>query len=367
MNLRWICRSLLLGTLLLALPAGVARGAAQKPGRPGPSVLLLVFSGSSESRSEAARVQEYLRAGVRKVKAVRPVDIKSALELAPPYRMRRLIRVGRRHYRQGRSFFKKVRLERARRHLSTARSAFYRALGFLTPRDQRLWAATLCYLGATEFLRGDLAGSTRWFGRVLGGHPQMTLNRRLFGAGPHARFETVRAALSSTRTGKLSVYSRPSGARVYVDGRYYGLAPATVERLPIGRHVVLVRFLGAHPAWRMVSVKSARDLPVRFALTSSELGRGYLRHLSRAHLEARTGRMGKHLYAVARLSSAEWLVTATLTRIGRKVKLKGNVLSFRRVKSIASASVAYVRGRDPVRRILRRFLMGMLQDGLTKR
>jgi hypothetical protein len=53
-------------------------------------------------------------------------------------------------------------------------------------------------------------------------------------AGPPVR-------TSTSQRGRLVVNSEPAGARVYIDGRQYGVAPVTVTDLSVGQHQLLFR------------------------------------------------------------------------------------------------------------------------------
>jgi hypothetical protein len=53
-------------------------------------------------------------------------------------------------------------------------------------------------------------------------------------------------------TGSIFVDSRPRGARVFVDGKEYGVTPTTVPNLPAGRHTVRLE-LADHAPWTTVA------------------------------------------------------------------------------------------------------------------
>ncbi|MCX7796003.1 MAG: PEGA domain-containing protein [bacterium] len=44
--------------------------------------------------------------------------------------------------------------------------------------------------------------------------------------------------------GALVVFSEPLGADVYIDGRYYGKTPITIQRIPVGRKIVTLKMAG---------------------------------------------------------------------------------------------------------------------------
>jgi hypothetical protein len=58
----------------------------------------------------------------------------------------------------------------------------------------------------------------------------------------------ARQAAGSALTGSIYVDSRPSGARILVDGRLAGTTPARIPEVSIGSHVVRLE-LAEHRAW----------------------------------------------------------------------------------------------------------------------
>ena len=63
----------------------------------------------------------------------------------------------------------------------------------------------------------------------------------------------VRARLRPVTT-RLEVHSRPPGAEVRLDGALVGVAPAVLDGVPAGRHLVVLRKAGHHPERRSVTV-----------------------------------------------------------------------------------------------------------------
>jgi hypothetical protein len=55
-------------------------------------------------------------------------------------------------------------------------------------------------------------------------------------------------------TARLEVHSKPPGAEVRLDGTPVGVAPAVLDGVPAGRHVVVVRKAGHHPERRSLTV-----------------------------------------------------------------------------------------------------------------
>ncbi len=74
------------------------------------------------------------------------------------------------------------------------------------------------------------------------------------------RAEDRRASLKRRlATGHLTLFVRPSGAEVTVDGAMQGKAPLAPLTLPVGRHHVRVTFPGYHPYDVDVDISATRD------------------------------------------------------------------------------------------------------------
>ena len=74
------------------------------------------------------------------------------------------------------------------------------------------------------------------------------------------------------RPARLTVVTEPDKAKVYVDGNFQGLSPATAESVAAGAHEIRVELSGHAPVTRTVQVANGGDMTETFKL-ESVLGR----------------------------------------------------------------------------------------------
>jgi len=72
-------------------------------------------------------------------------------------------------------------------------------------------------------------------------------------------------------TGMIIVITEPYGGTVYLDGRFKGTAPTTIENVPEGEHVVVVTYPAKPDYTAHVVVKSGTPAQVRVNLDTGEM------------------------------------------------------------------------------------------------
>ena len=103
--------------------------------------------------------------------------------------------------------------------------------------------------GAEIFLDGSLTGTTPAIlpGVVTGNH-ELTLSLRGYdtwsrivsvGSGQMAAVNAELDAIKES-TGSLTVMTDPSGAEIYIDGKFKGVSPATITGISAGTHTVVL-------------------------------------------------------------------------------------------------------------------------------
>jgi len=73
------------------------------------------------------------------------------------------------------------------------------------------------------------------------------------------------------QTGTLNVYSNPAGAEIFVDGTSYGLAPLTINSIPVGSHTLTAKLADYQDLIQTVTVNSGTsDLPLTLTPKNSD-------------------------------------------------------------------------------------------------
>ncbi len=146
--------------------------------------------------------------------------------------------------RQGLASYENLELDKAVRVLSRAVDRFEKNPSVLFGGRAQAYVKALTFLGASWILQGDPQRGQDVFRRLLVYDRRARLDKSLFPPGMVATFEAVRRDVIGDTQGSLSVFTTPSHGKVYLDGVFRGVSPCTIERLPPGRHLVVVRKVG---------------------------------------------------------------------------------------------------------------------------
>lgn len=101
--------------------------------------------------------------------------------------------------------------------------------------------------GAWTYIDGIPRGTTPTYVYVTPGYHEIKLQLQGYLDYEETIYVTRDMLLNinlQTAEGALVVFSEPSGADVYIDGRYYGRTPITIQRIPVGRKIVTLKMSG---------------------------------------------------------------------------------------------------------------------------
>ena len=140
--------------------------------------------------------------------------------------------------------YENLELDKAVVVLSRAVDRFEKVPAVLFKGRVKNYVKALTFLGASLILQGDPQGGQDAFRRLLVYDRRAQLDKSLFPPGMVGVFETVRRDVLKGPKGSLSVFTTPSHGKVYIDGVFRGVSPCTIERLPPGGHLVVVRKVG---------------------------------------------------------------------------------------------------------------------------
>ncbi|MBC7319579.1 PEGA domain-containing protein [bacterium] len=101
--------------------------------------------------------------------------------------------------------------------------------------------------GAWTYVDGIPRGSTPTYVYVTPGYHEIKLQLQGYLDYEETIYVTRDILLNinlQVAEGALVVFSEPSGADVYIDDRYYGRTPITIQRIPVGRRTVTLKIPG---------------------------------------------------------------------------------------------------------------------------
>jgi hypothetical protein len=128
--------------------------------------------------------------------------------------------------------------------------------------------------GAILHLRGDVEEAKLLLIDLMALNPTFELSPKRFSRD----FLTLRVQVATSRTsllrGSATFKSRPSGARVYLDGEAVGYTPMTLPTLPVGKHLVRMERAGFRQFGQIAEV-TPDDVEVVANLSSTASYKAY--------------------------------------------------------------------------------------------
>ncbi len=201
---------------------------------------------------------------------VLPVDALVASE--PPAAQRRALQQAAEQRRAGITAYEQLEPRQAVASLRAAAQSYEKAVPLLRGPVEADYHSVLTYLGASLVLTGDMQQGQAVFRKLLTFAPAAELDKRLFPPGMVRLFAAARQELAAAASGALAVYASPEHAKVFVDGRFRGVAPCSIDELTAGQHLVVARKAGHRPWGAAVEVAAAAESPVRCRLERAAAG-----------------------------------------------------------------------------------------------
>ncbi|MBS2030299.1 MAG: PEGA domain-containing protein [Deltaproteobacteria bacterium] len=253
-----------LPALLWALPqAGLAKGSSESKSPPAASRTVMVFVGADDKGAESSalrlgamvedalgRFDKYNFTPLRDAAGERvPADARAALHTAEDD-----LSAGKKNFIDG-------KLEDAEASLKSAIKGFEAGAAGLEKPDE--YCDAWAYLGAVYQLKHKDDDAKDNLAQALAVEPGYKLDAKL-GASPVADLmRQVRRESGEGHKGSISLFSTPAGGRAYLDGELKGFAPLSVDRIPVGRHLVRFERPGYMNVGQVVEIASTDESAVK--------------------------------------------------------------------------------------------------------
>jgi hypothetical protein len=138
--------------------------------------------------------------------------------------------------------YENLELDSAIDKLNKAMGKLEGGVAYLT--DLSLATDILYYLGVCHSFNGDEAKSEEAFLRAYVLAPDKQPDPDVFPPDVIDMFNLAVANVHEIGTGSLSVSSEPGAAQVYLDGKFMGLTPVTIDNIVAGKHFVRLVSVG---------------------------------------------------------------------------------------------------------------------------
>jgi hypothetical protein len=220
-----------------ALVVGLAIFSASASAQDGVSIAVVPVAADTPSEQQAVVIGQLSRQGYARNPKYAPVDLEVLLDNGETPAAERQRRKAIAALDRCRAAYDAFELAPAVEACAEAIVGFEQSVAALTDIEPML--AALRFQGASYVLLGDTKNARRAFEQLHVLAPGNALSGN-FPDTVKEVFEGAEARVATRRTGRLTVYATPAAAEVWIDGRFRGAAPLTVEGLPVGRHLVRV-------------------------------------------------------------------------------------------------------------------------------
>ena len=173
---------------------------------------------------------------------------------------------------------------------------------------------SLSMLAATRYFNGDVDGARQALERLLSLNADFHFDLSTFSPPLQKMAKDVARQLKPQRQEPLEIHSRPVSARIYVDGRFAGMAPQVLKDLAPGRHYVSA----VAPGYAFVQrqVKADPGALDKIALKPADDGGPLLRDLAALKTAFRGGDVAPAAKQLARWAGVDEILVAAVSRAG---------------------------------------------------
>ncbi len=191
---------------------------------------------------------------------------------------------------QGRDAYDSLDLDQAVEYLNGALRELERRAYVV--HDIKRVSEILMLLGATHILRGEDAKGRERLAQAITLDGAAEPDPTIFNPSMRTIFKSAQASVNKARKGSIAVSSNPSYGEVFVDGKFVGIAPVTVDSTLEGRHYVRVIREGYREYGTVISVKGNAEASEVAELAPSPKLDEY-EHLVNLTIDARNEVMAK--------------------------------------------------------------------------
>lgn len=245
-------RALLCGQFAVILTIAAVPASGAEP-------LLTVVRGTGAGSDKAAAfVAHFVEAFFAADTRYKLATVQDTLDSKARVKAMRALKSAEQSFEKATLAYNSLDLNETVEHLNKAIGNYERVAGYIT--DTKKVADAMMLLAATHILRGEQKQGTEWLSRAVALDAEVEPDPRVFNPNMRQIFQQTVAGLEKSPRGSISVSSNPSYARVYLDGRFAGVAPTTLENLTEGPHLVRLIREGYRPWGGLTKVVGGREV-----------------------------------------------------------------------------------------------------------
>lgn len=249
-----------LGLLALALPSPALAKSSERAAAP-KNVMVFVGADDRGAENSALKLGQLVEDALGRYDRYNLTSLREAAGDRVPGEARSALRDAEDALATGKKAYAEGKLEDGETSLRQAIKGFEAAGTGLEKMEPYVEANE--YLAAVLQLRHKDDDAKDALAQALAVKPGLKLEGKL-GTSPVADLlREVRHEDRETHKGSASLFTTPSGGRVFIDGEVRGYTPMSVDRLPVGKHFVRFERPGFQNAGQVVEITSTDDAVVR--------------------------------------------------------------------------------------------------------
>ena len=204
----------------------------------GLSIATLSVPEDAISENQAMVIGQLVRQGFARNPRYSLLDLEGLLDDDASAVARQNLRRATDNLSRARVAYESFELDAALEILAEAIVAFEQSVAVID--DYEPYLEALKMQAATYELAGESRNARRVFERLLTLEPDTLVSDLIGAESVEGTFVKAQKRHARKKPGILTVYATPAAAEVWVDGRFRGSAPLSIDFLPAGRHFVRV-------------------------------------------------------------------------------------------------------------------------------
>jgi tetratricopeptide (TPR) repeat protein len=346
---------------LLSVPgAALAKGDKPAPVQPR-NVMVFVGAEDKGAESSALRLGGMVEDALSRADRYTLSTLREAAGERVPGDARAALRAADDDLQNGKKAFAEGKLDDAEQNLKNAIKGLEAGVAGLEKPDA--YADAHAYLAAVYLLKHKDDDAKDGLAEVLAVEPGYKLDAKL-SAGPVGDLlRQVRRETNEGHRGSTSLFSTPAGARVFIDGEVKGYAPLSVDRLPVGRHLVRFERPGYMNFGQVVDITSTDDTPVKAHFQATKDYADVEDQLGQALKEVEATACGQATFRLIKHYNLDRAIFANVRTSGDNLVLDLALVDLPSHKRIAHRKNSF-EGEDPqnLSREVNRLVAGLLAD-----
>lgn len=227
--------------------------------------------------------------------------------------------------------------ENAGRKLRATIKEYQRAAGAM--KDCRRFCDALAMYASLLLERGQTDEARRMVLDLLALDPTYEVDAKKLGRALVMLKSTVATSRGALLRGDAHVASRPSGARVFVNGELKGYTPITLNTLPVGKHLVRVERPGFERFGQFIEV-TPDDVVVQAELEPTSAWQAWDGVMDKVAQEANDGG-GSALTSLGKSLALDRALIGTLKAVDGGTEVAIGLFDLRTGKRVAAKRVVY--------------------------